>query len=363
MNEKNSKTLIYKIPTAIYQENNFFRDGKFKEEYGNFRITMDTRIPKSVPLISIEGNIISTAGNLTMISGDNKAGKSTFSSIIIAGAIRGHNKVFNGLDYLDIDGNIDKKAVIHIDTEQSIYDHKKKLKDGVLKRIGLENGPSHLHSFNYRTIPREEMLKVTHKLVSNIANQHGGIHLIVIDGIADFITSVNDEQQGNYVVSFFEKLAMKYNCPILVIMHLNPGNKKERGHLGSQLQRKAESVLQIIKDKKEISCCVPHLLRNANKENVPILQFTYDEEKKYHVYAGIGSIKKTKIGKGEKLRKITLQVFSDKPISYGVAVSKIQEIANISERTAKDYIKKMSEFHNFIKKIDNVGYVSLLRKY
>ncbi|MDP8204918.1 MAG: AAA family ATPase [Candidatus Tenebribacter mawsonii] len=339
----------------------------FLSKYANLRITSEINIPEPYPIISINGNIISTAGNLTMLSGSSKAGKSAFCSVILAGVIRGHDDGYDGFEPLYIDGNKQKKAVIHIDTEQAKHDHFKNMIHAIIKRSRIEKSPEYFYSYNIRGMELEDMQEWTRDLFTEVAKSSNGIHIAVIDSIADYISSVNKEEQANSIVHFFETLAIEYDCPIIAILHLNPNSNKERGHLGSQLQRKAESVLQIKKSEDGISYCEPYLLRNANSMDVPILQFEYDSDKKYHTYAGIKDRKDEQNDKPAIFKEIAKEVFSDKPINHKDAVSKIILFTGMSEATAKRYIKRMSEEYNFIKIVevkDQSGrekfYVSLL---
>ena len=321
----------------------------FLKQYEHLRVTLEMDIIEPEPIISISGNIISTPGNLTMLSGSSKAGKSAFCSDILAGAIRGHNYAYDGFEVLNIDGNEQKKAVIHIDTEQARHNHHKNLKYAVIRRSLLEKTPSYYYSYNIREMELNKRTKWTEDLFKEAAEESGGIHLAVIDGIADYIRSVNDEQDSNTIVHFFEKLAIKYNCPIIAIVHLNPNSSKERGHLGSQLQRKSESVLQIKKGDDGISYCEPFLLRNASNMDVPIILFEYDKDKKYHTYAGIKNRNDKQQDNSKLMREIAESVFSKEPIQYKDAVNKIMQFSNKSISTAKRYIDSMSDEYNFIK--------------
>ena len=56
-------------------------------------------------------------------------------------------------------------------------------------------------------------------------------------------------------------LSTNYNCHILCVLHTNPGTDKARGHVGSSLQRKAESVLYVHKV-ENISIVEPQFCRN-----------------------------------------------------------------------------------------------------
>ena len=339
----------------------------FWEQYDHLRITMAKKILEPDPIISIKDSLISSPGNLTMISGASKAGKSAFCSVIIAGAIRGHNNSYDGFEHLFVDGNEDKKAVIHIDTEQARHNHYRNLKNAVLKRSSLEELPDYLYSYNIREMELSDRRNFTEILCYEADKQAGGIHLIVIDGFADYAKSVNDELEANELVHFFEKLSIKYNCPVIAIVHLNPNSNKERGHLGSQLQRKSESVLQLKKGKDDTSYCEPVLLRNASTTDVPIIRFAYDTSKNYHTFAGIMNSEKTSKDKAIMLREIVEEVFSEEPIQSKNAVSEIANVSGKSEAHAKRYLKMMKEEFNFIRtcQVPNqsrreVFYVSLL---
>jgi hypothetical protein len=335
--------------------------------YDHLRITMEKNIPEPDPIISIDGNIISTPGNITMISGSSKAGKSAFCSVILAGSICGNEGLCDGFENLDVDSNKNNKAVVHVDTEQAKHNHFRNLKNAVLTRSSLSELPEHFYSYNIREMELRDRMKFTEDLCDEAAKEAGGIHLIVIDGLADYAKSVNDEVSANTLVHSFEKLSVKYACPVIAIVHLNPNSKKERGHLGSQLQRKAESVLQIKKDNNDLSYCEPVLLRNASTLDVPMIQFGYNTTKDYHTFMGIRNPEKPNNDNAKFLRKLTEEIFSDQPIQSKLAIERIIEVSGKSEATANRYLKLIKEDYNFIKSVQvpdqsgrEVYYVSLL---
>jgi len=339
----------------------------FWEKFDRLRVTMAKDIPYPDPVISIDGHTISTAGNLTMLSGHSKAGKTAFCSVILAGAIRGHSYCYTGFDPLWVDGNENKKTVIHIDTEQAFHNHYRNVKQAVLSRIGAKEIPEYYYSYNIREMELRDRKMFVTELFKKASDKHNGIHLAVIDGLAEFVKSVNDEIESNEIVSFIEKLSIQYNCPIIAIVHLNPDSNKERGHLGSQLQRKAESVLQIKKD-GNLSYCEPYLLRNASSLDIPIIQFEYDKENKCHIYAGIRNRSDEQTDKARLLKDIAKEVFYKEPINYQEAVKRISKLTGKSDRTSKRYIKEMTDPFNFIKKVElpdkpkkEKYYVSLLQ--
>lgn len=284
------------------------------DKYSYLLITDSTEIPTPVPVVTIAGEVISTEGNITTISGAGKSGKNAFCSVILAGAIApGEHEGFTDVN---VQPNDSHKAVIHFDTEQARHKHKHNLMT-ILRRCELDTCPDFFYSYNIRELPLQDYRKVTIDIVSAAAAKHHGVHLIVIDGIADYIQDVNDAESSNTIVAYFEKLAIKYACPVITIVHTNPGSDKERGHLGSQLQRKSESVLTV-QTEHDISTLQPKFLRNAGKGNIPLIQFRYNPAKGYHEYCGVQTPEQANrdAERIEATKEIAAQVFGGQ-ISYG----------------------------------------------
>ncbi len=305
--------------------------------YEHLRITPDTPIPMPIPVITIAGETISTEGNITTVSGASKSGKSAFNGWLLAGAISKDGILSDSLEGLRVEPNTEGRAVIHIDTEQAKHKHLFNLK-ATWTRAGMDAMPPYLYSYNIRSEDVSERPSLIEGICEAAAGECGGIHLIVIDGIADFISDVNDATESNAIVDFFEKLAMKYATPIVVIVHTNPGSDKERGHLGSQCQRKSESVLTV-KQEGDISFLEPKFLRMAGKGQIPNLQFTYDKEKGYHVGCGVRAAAGNGAADAERvarIRSLCEGIFkAGVSLKSGEAVEAIMRATNKGRRTAE----------------------------
>jgi hypothetical protein len=71
------------------------------------------------------------------------------------------------------------------------------------------------------------------------------------------------------------------------VLHFIPNGLKLRGHLGSELQRKAAAILSIEKDENpQISVVKALKVRDGSPLDVPLIQFSWDREKVMHVYLG-----------------------------------------------------------------------------
>lgn len=195
----------------------------------------------------IQGVEVAHAGNLVVIEGPNKSGKTAFYGAGIA-SILAKDGDFLGWES---DGNPQRHAVLHFDSEQSRGDH-----DAVVRRaMGRANcstTPEWFDSFCLTGWELSDSKLAIDVAMEDALAKFGGVHSLWIDGGADFVASVNDETEALAWVRKLHGLSLEYKCPIFVILHLNPsgvpGIEKSRGHLGSQIDRKAETVLRLTKE-------------------------------------------------------------------------------------------------------------------
>lgn len=331
--------------TSIESLNSTTKDTKYKsifDKYRHLRITTKCPIDKPEAIVSIAGATISTPGNITVISGDSKSGKSSFCNVLLAGAIIKNGAPYDGFENLNIKINEYNKAVLHFDTEQSLHHHFLAFKNSILKRGNLDSEPEYFYSYNLRKLDIKQYKAICKELFSVAYNQHGGIHLVLVDGIADFIGSVNDEYESNEIIHFFEQLAIEYNCPVILVVHFNPKSEKQRGHLGSQLQRKAESVL-VVKNDAGVSHLEAQFLRSASVSQIPMMKFEYDSDKGYHISRGEFIPLSKEQRSFNELKDLAIKIFSDSDLTYTESIESMIKVTGLSERSCSTRLTKMVE--------------------
>lgn len=273
-------------------------------QFAEFRFSFKETIEKPPAIISFEGNTIATPGNIVVISGGSKSGKSYVAGAIIAGSLVEDSGQVETLG-LSILSNKEKRGVIYINTELSRYDFQRYCKK-IHERAAQTKELDFFWAMDFCGQSPEELLRRTIILIDFVAHQHGGVRLIVIDGIADFVSSVNSEEECNAIIMTMHSLARKLDAVILLIIHTNPIQKnyepKTRGHLGSQIERKCESLLEIHKSKGgDHSSLSGKLLRNSGGFS-PLL-FAFDTSKGYPVAIGTKS-ERDQIKKASELLKV-----------------------------------------------------------
>lgn len=117
--------------------------------------------------------------------------------------------------------------------------------------------------------------------------EYGSIHLVIIDGIADLLGGVNDEESSVALIEELFRLAAIYNTVIICVLHLTPSGMKLRGHLGSEVQRKAAGILLVEKDDDTHCGGVKALkVRDGSPLNVPMVQFGWSKQEGRHIFMG-----------------------------------------------------------------------------
>lgn len=190
-----------------------------------------------------EFNILGTHGNFSLVKGKAKSKKSFFINMAIAAAV-GKGLLQNKLRSL-LKDNFNK--VLYFDTEQSKY-HVQKAVKRICTQIGV-GIPSNLNTYGLRKSSPSERLKLVEYAIENTPS----LGFVVIDGIRDLITSINDEAEASNIASKLLKWTEEYNIHIIVVLHENPGSDKARGHIGTELMNKAETVIALQVDKYDES--------------------------------------------------------------------------------------------------------------
>lgn len=196
-----------------------------------------------------------TLGNFSVIGGKGKARKTFFISALIAASLS-DSKI------LDIRGSFGGKRVVFFDTEQSEYDLYWAARRACLLN-GINKHLSNYDVFCLRPLTPNERTS----FIENYLEQTDNVGLIVIDGIRDLLTDINSPDQSTNIVTKLMQWTKVYNIHASVVLHENPGSDKLRGHLGTEVQNKAESVIVIEKpkDKSEVSRVIPRFIRGAKE--------------------------------------------------------------------------------------------------
>ena len=256
---KGLNVLSTAIDTAMQSEQSVHEINRIR-----YKIDVNEVIPKPQIAWSLTNTkskgeaILGTLGDFGLIIGKAKSRKSFFISIAVSTAL-GNDAILNRFkSYLPPD----KNEVIYFDTEQSKYYVQK-----AVKRICTQVDqpePKNLHAFHLRSLnPAERLQFIETEIYSN-----DKIGFVVIDGIKDLVTSINDESEATMIASKLLKWTEERNIYLLTVLHQNKSDSNARGHIGTELINKAQTVLSVTKaeNDNEISIVEPLQCRDIEPE-------------------------------------------------------------------------------------------------
>ncbi|HBE42436.1 MAG TPA: hypothetical protein DDW27_14775 [Bacteroidales bacterium] len=182
-----------------------------------------------------------TFGNFSMIDGKKKAGKTFSLGGIVAAMLN------NSIQIGKIKGTLprERNMILYFDTEQSPY-HATRSIHRICKLVGKAN-PSNLIAFGLRPLNPAERLSFIEREI----HQTGKLAVVVIDGVRDLLTKgINDEPEATTLTSSFLKWTENYDMHMILLLHQNKNDLNARGHIGTELGNKSETIITVTKEKK-----------------------------------------------------------------------------------------------------------------
>lgn len=173
-------------------------------------------------------------GDLSLIQGRQKSKKTYFTSTIVSQMMSDR--------YTKLHAEPPEGTTIAVfDTEQS--DYYAQLTNQRINR--LSNSEKEYYYFPMR----EKNPQERKELIEFFIRKHKGqISLLLIDGIVDLLFDFNDLKECTLLVQWIMTLTKECNVHCLCVLHENQGDSKARGHIGTLLAQKAETVLRIEKN-------------------------------------------------------------------------------------------------------------------
>lgn len=219
-------------------------------------------------IIWIDNSTIATLGNFSASTGKAKSKKTFNVSAIVAASLAG-KQVLNYRAHLP-EG---RRRILYVDTEQSRF-HCHNVLERILRLAGL---PTTTDSENLDFIClREYSPAVRISVIDYALRQDKGYGLVIIDGIRDLMLDINSTGESVEVINKMMEWSSRYNLHIHCVLHLNKGDNNVRGHIGTEMSNKAETVLVISKNNERPSVSEVHALHIREKEFKPFA-FTVNE--------------------------------------------------------------------------------------
>ena len=306
-------------------------------------------------LCYLNGNPYGTKGNISTHIGKAKSKKSMLGAGFVAALLEGETEI------LGFKSGLGPVKGIIFDTEQSKR-HSQLQYRRISKLADLKICPG-LTYYILRPYTPAERLDMIQKAIYSDPD----ITFVVIDGIADLLpTGVNDEEKAIEITGKLMKWSLERNIHIMTVLHQNKSDSNAKGHIGSYLMQKSETVLSIERDtnNKEISIVTSPFTRGMEIEE---MYFSVDD---HGIPFLVDEIKNSNKARSKdpfdyELQTnwdIISQVFkTESEITYKNLNEKIRYVLGkndikVGERKCRDWITYFKEEKMIIQEIKNKPY-------
>lgn len=223
---------------------------------GEIKATDKVTIP---PKILFVGDCtIATFGNFSASTGKAKSKKTFNISAMVAAAVT-NTTVLNYRACLP-EG---KRKILYFDTEQSKY-HCHNVLERIYKLSGLSVKKDDPRLLFWGL--REYTPKLRIALIDYALRKHQEVGLVIIDGLRDLMYDINNGKEATDVMTVLMAWTSVYDLHIHTVLHLNKNDNNPRGHIGTELENKAETVLIISKNLQNNSISEVRPMHMRDKE-------------------------------------------------------------------------------------------------
>ena len=241
--------------------------------------------PKLKPRVYIDGESFVTAHNLSMIQAPPGIGKSSICESILSNVL---NKDCDGLG-LYVDEEVERAVFFDCERDLSLIDESNEV---MLKRANSKE-----HNTNAIIVGLRESFSIAEKKQRIIqVVEHIKPQLIMIDGVADLVLDTNGIEHTNNAYLWLMEIIVKYDLAIIVTLHPNKGTTTARGHIGSEMLRRCEGVIEVSENIEGIRTMQVTKARRSKKTKA---SFKWDENTQMMVSCDVkqGNTKKPSIMK------------------------------------------------------------------
>lgn len=203
------------------------------------QFVVDTSAPLAPPAYRLEiGGVGVLPPGITAVCGRAKQGKTQFLNVIVA-------TLLSGREFGTMRAKDTVTRVVWIDTEQNRWEIQNNAKR-MLRAAGLDETTDTrkigLTILSLRECSADERCQVVQQALELDPQ------VIVIDGVRDLLHNFNDEGESFGVVEMLMNATTNDDLSLIEVLHKNDATDKMRGHLGTELFNKCNTLLECVKD-------------------------------------------------------------------------------------------------------------------
>ena len=224
-------------------------------------VSVTNNYEEAPAVLMVDNAVIGTLGNFSASIGKAKSKKTFNVSAIAASALSGRTV----LRYRSMFPE-NKRKILYIDTEQGRH-HCQQVLKRILRLAEMPDDmvPENLIMLSLRKFaPRVRLL-----IVEEAIGTTPDLGLVIIDGIRDFLYDINSSSESTEVISKFMQWTDDKQIHIHTVLHQNKNDEHARGHIGTELNNKAETILQVEVDKDDKAISVVEAVHIRDRDFEP----------------------------------------------------------------------------------------------
>lgn len=250
--------LEYKSLEVSMLEKDDFSDEELESYLSKGEIKATDKVTIPPKILFVGDCTIATFGNFSASTGKAKSKKTFNISAMVAAAVT-NTTVLNYRACLP-EG---KRKILYFDTEQSKY-HCHNVLERIYKLSGLSVKKDDPRLLFWGL--REYTPKLRIALIDYALRKHQEVGLVIIDGLRDLMYDINNGKEATDVMTVLMAWTSVYDLHIHTVLHLNKNDNNPRGHIGTELENKAETVLIISKNLQNNSISEVRPMHMRDKE-------------------------------------------------------------------------------------------------
>ena len=224
-------------------------------------ISVTSTYEHSPVILMVDDTVIGTLGNFSASIGKAKSKKTFNVSAIVASALSGSTVLHYRSMFPE-----NKRKILYIDTEQGRY-HCQQVLKRILRLADLPEykNPDNLIMLALRKFSPKLRLAIVEQAIGTIPD----LGLVIIDGIRDFLYDINSSSESTDIISKFMQWTDDRQIHIHTVLHQNKNDEHARGHIGTELNNKAETIMQVEVDKDDKAISVVEAVHIRDREFEP----------------------------------------------------------------------------------------------
>lgn len=231
--------------------------------------------PKIKPIVKAQNRTLLRAGGYMAIVSRAGMGKSAICEAICGNIINPKKDCLG----FDVKLQANRNKILYIDTERTTQDTWLSWERTMYRAdINEPDTDNHLIFVNLKAIAVADRIA----FVTNILKDNSDVGLIIFDGAGDFVKDINSIDETTRFTDWIN--TFNPNVSQIMTLHTNPTDNKPRGHLGSEILRRAESVLLLQKVDDDIREITTKFQYGKNRNDDDNLQMFFEWSDEHEMF-------------------------------------------------------------------------------